>query len=360
MSWRLLLSDYPHAALKDELNVAVLAILEAGGFLTEKELAQNVKIEPAMLVKALLVLHGDRLVEYSRQRVRVSERGKALLDRLTVHLDILDSLVANFDLKPGVKERLKSEIAQYRARSFDQYLVSVATSRSWSDICRDSKVRTYLPRESEASGRLAIWLRDLSAWTRAEARAVDVIVEAKADLRAASHVESTARLALTWIEAMDTLDREPEFWAAVRPQSDVSTGLFCFHQQSRRRLDKTFFLDEWSTDGSWLHYLKSFNRPLDALQAAPAYASKHWVLLPVTPGRPGISNAGVESALRQQLSELLLKLMTAHSLSDLARTTTIDEASLKLLLEQVKDKCQTLLANSTSPREDIGETTREK
>lgn len=351
MSWRLVLSDYPHAVLNDELGVVILAMVESGGLLDEEELAGNLKVDRALLVKTLVALHGDRLIEYARQRVRVSDRGKALLDRLTIGVAIVDGLIAKLDVQPTLKTQLRARIAQYRDQAFDSYVGSISATRSWSAFCGDDDFSPHLPPESEASGHLAIWLRDLELWAETQLQnSVTPSGGARTAFKAAAQYDKQSRLALRWLEALESVERAHDPWQKLSAQRDDLTSVFCLHQQSRARVDESVFADAWAPGGVWLVYLKTFSRLRDALQHVPAYAATHW------PQVAAVVNTEQqdwpERVLRRQFNTLLINLMSAETFSDLAAVTALDESSLRVLLEQIRDRCQKFVseANHSAPQ----------
>lgn len=141
-------------------------------------------------------------------------------------------------------------------------------------FCSDDTLSFHLPPDSDASGRLAIWLRDLEAWANTQLR--DAAPGSRGAFKMAAPDDSRTRLALSWIEALESVEQTLNPWETLSGQRDDPTRLFCLHQQSRARLDDTSFADAWAPGGAWVGYLKTFSRLRDALQHVPAFVATHW------------------------------------------------------------------------------------
>ncbi len=155
--WRLLLSEYPESILKDSFSLAILALLERKGMLTEDEVALALKEEKSRVISTLLALQKNRMVEFSRQSLKVTERGKLLLDRFGLADEIVSDVLRPFAAAESLKRELKASVLRYRSVSFSSYLNSLSAVESWRATCG------FALRDPES----ATWIRSLAGITEA-------------------------------------------------------------------------------------------------------------------------------------------------------------------------------------------------
>lgn len=355
MTWRLVLSDYPSAILRDELGVLILAVLESGGALSEDELKGSLPSAAAKVSEKLVALHADRLVEYSRNRLRVSDRGRVVLDRFSLDQDVVTTHLRCFDLAAPLKHRLSLAISNYRTHSFDRYLNSVSAARSWFMFCFVDGDHGKLPPEAAGSGSLAIWLSDLSAWANEDPATDDTASLLEKSFKLEENATPHHAFALQLMSAFRRVESEPQPWRTLASMDEPVTAFFSYYLTSRRRLEPHLFLDEWAPGGA---ASLACHAPLqlgDNLRTLSDHAFRHWNLDTTITGlqvRHGVVERELD--LRRRLRGLLIDLLTAETIGDLSESAGFEPEQLKLLLLQIRDKCDQLTRapNSDHAQED--------
>jgi len=170
MSWAILLSDYPRSVLRNEESIAILAFLERQGGATEDEMLPFCT-DKASLSAALLELHRNQLVDVNPAFVRITQRGKTLLDRFDLRVDIVEDVLESLALSSTEKTAYRQRLVEYREHAFPLYLNSLRSMRMWEQF--DEKVLprkpTYVSSPTEpvvdrSTAKLTILLRSLRDW----------------------------------------------------------------------------------------------------------------------------------------------------------------------------------------------------
>lgn len=166
MSWALLLSKFPRSILQDEQPLLVLSILERAGLATEKELAEMLGSDEKTTKSMLMRLQMDELAEYGSSHVRLSEKGREVLDRLSLNSDILDDVLDSLALKGQDRSDIQRLLEAYRRTSFRLYQNSLCTLRQWLSLSRFLLKERTRPNQGDATkaGMRSLLLRDLSNW----------------------------------------------------------------------------------------------------------------------------------------------------------------------------------------------------
>lgn len=166
MNWSLLLTKHPRSILQDDNAVIVLALLERSGLTTEEHLSTEVPLEKPSLKKTLLDLQLNGLVEYGSHHVRLTERGKFLIDRFKLQGLIVDDVLDALTLEGREREDYKSLLNVYRDSAFRFYQNSLCSIRIWRDLARRVPARDD-PKEDAAETQAfmqTLLLRDLTNW----------------------------------------------------------------------------------------------------------------------------------------------------------------------------------------------------
>ena len=107
--------------MSDEKGLLILSVIERNGLSTENEISNYFDFENYILKRELINLQLDRLIEYGGSFIRLTSKGKMIIDRLGLQefilVDFLDDL--------GYKEKEKSDmypiVIQYRENAFANY-----------------------------------------------------------------------------------------------------------------------------------------------------------------------------------------------------------------------------------------------
>jgi hypothetical protein len=338
--------------------------LERSGAQTEEELAKQTTSDRATLSKALLMLHRDRCVEYTADFVRVTERGRYFIDRLSLQDEIVTDLLRDVSLQRHESETIREVLLAYRSRSFASYLNSVAAVRTWQATCCSAR---FLPTDetdsAKTSGALAILFRDLQKWFSAKAerhvptsenQALDRLKVAVFGAPGAG--KSAAIRAIPqlheWFEIPDVLKASDNPLKELRRLRSHHQALFCSLELSREIQDENVWLRDWSTPkGKWLVVLDACDSAADFF-AKPELEN---MLLELGWRQQQIGIVSREDVfapiLRQNLGELLSHLLVARDLKDLALRTNSDEQTIRQILESINARCELLLEKKTDPAE---------
>src|SRR5690242_6132771 len=104
MNWPLLLAGYPRSILQDSLPVTILALLERSGLITEDQLVAMAGADEGKTKEALFDLRLNSLIEYGSHHLRLTERGKRLIDRFDLAQEIISNVLDTLDLGDEEKE----------------------------------------------------------------------------------------------------------------------------------------------------------------------------------------------------------------------------------------------------------------
>ncbi len=350
MSWRLLLTEHPDAILRDEITLLLLALLERGGMLTESELQNELKIERPALVKKLLSLHRDKCIEYSRHHIRVSDRGKQIVDRFSLNEEIINDLLSELPLTPDEREAFKEAVREYRNHDFDRYLGSVTALTSWSHTWKLSSLKRDAEPDGARVGSLAILLDDLQDWSvfHFSGHGMEVPQLRIWDLAGqnAPTSEGPIKKAIQWISLKKAVEEDAQPWQRVKILDSPGLGLFCTVKLLQRSSDATVWKDDWSPHGVLFDNLDLCESPREILSCAADYGSEHWGGYPTSRERLRLRRpeTSITRLVSLSIGDLLLKLFSAGSFDQLVSRTGVEAATLERLLNQIKEKCDALLS----------------
>jgi hypothetical protein len=355
MSWRLLLAEYPDPILDGEIPLAILALLDRNGLLTEPELLGQLKIDRHILIEKLLALYKGRFVEYLRHHIKLSDKGRRILNRFALQPDIVEDLINQLPILPTNRKDLRDAVLQYREDAFEQYLASVTAVKSWRRTWSTGSFKEQSKTGAAEIGSLAIIIRDLRDWLihtpsiNSEAAKIWHFL-GHGDITNTvdtPHVDESTHVALKWLNALDAVERAPNPWLAMGNTENPSIGLFCAHQTSRDRLNLSLFLDEWSPDGQWFTILSACHSGYEALENVQRYGMNNWDFGPgsrhelSTYYTRGKSLAG--NRVTQDLGNFLISLLAAQTFDELKASTGFPDTLLNTLLKQIGEKCEDLL-----------------
>jgi hypothetical protein len=305
--------------------------------------------------KLLLTLHRDRCIEYTRDNVQLTERGKEFIDRLALQPEILSELLDKINLVGDLREVLHEALKVYRKRSFSQYFASVTAIRTWEGLCQRSFLARDPDPDFQETGKLAILLRDLTksrVFNRNVTRQVEAAMgEGLKNVRiqiydlnttVSKYVKITDTLvnALGWVDACDTLADAEDPITRIRDMKSGVVQVFCAHEQTRDLWDLDSWRTKWTQRNNKVLLIfdnsRSGSEFLDKASTALREFSDRGVLGHVRQSQYVIS--GITPLLRQSIAEFLVHLNSASTLDDLSERTNTNTASLRPVIEQIAAK----------------------
>lgn len=368
MNWAQVLSEFPRSILENELPMQTLAILERIGLATEEELADYLGVELGPLKHVLLALKMNRCIEYGRNYVTLTTRGKLLVDRFDLKESIIDDLLDSVDLKG--KERLfcKHVIVRYRDEAFKNYLNSLGTIRIWknmaenlSDPLEDEKTEA----EENKLGMLTLLLRDLRNWfqhsgtsTTFSKKFDSELKDSLSSIRILDNKQQrflnkrkldTCRVLLnSWEQG----DWDPALWNKAKINEKKALLLVDFYMfQANTGPDNWFDLywdkkmqlesgEEIKDDISILlvnnNFLKS-KKKVSLINKQLKFANETYH-----------KNWAISDLPTLQTEDLFTSIMLCVDLQDLIRRSGYKQSVLKYLLKELSVKCEELLNDRES------------
>jgi len=371
MNWALLIAEYPRSMLKDELSLIVLVFIERGGLTTEDELSSRLSMENHELKQTLFDLHLNQFIEYSKHHMRVTERGKRLIDRSQLSDDILEDLLNSLSPKYDEREIYKTILQQYRDTSFRYYLNSLGSIKTWENICILIYGQHNMERElSEIQiGKWTLLLRDLRNWWQHSYPDDALLDRANVNLKILlkSHDLPDAKITrsndedivyATYFELLNGIEkrtlypllREPKRVPQIR-YGKISLLLALHDFQAASEPDcwyddlyesRLVSLEEknYSTSSKYLQAIrKMLTRESESKRTAKSKYSQGDFKEKWSPNQQIPGNT----------SNFLELLMIAKTLDELKGLTGLRENLLKSLLTEISTKCDSLLGTEIPP-----------
>lgn len=366
MSWRLLLSEYPDALLSDQLAMVILVLLERGGLVTELELQQELEVDSPTVIRKLVALHHDKCIEYSRDHLRISDRGRLLIDRFALNDDIVDDLLHGLPVSAGRRDFLKSAILRYRNSAFQQYLNSVKAIRFWSRASRLPALKDPAQPDLSGIGSLALLISDLRHHLKDEHEIAHLsghgthmsgLMSGSDSLGTQLPMDDAAHTAIAWLAACHNLEESKAPWKEVKLLDTPGLPVFFAFQFSRKAFETSRWLDEWEDDGRSFMILSKCNSGREASERFGELWETNWR------HESGLFSERVLGNVRQRVdstlplgnvADFLIKLFAASSLDHLVRTTGLSREPLELLLNQIRSHCDMLLPKREPDESELG------
>ncbi len=131
MSWSTILSEYTSAIFKDSMMPLILSWIERIGVTTSKEISKDLQVDEYRLNSIINLLYQNKLVEITNENLKLTLRGKNVLDRLGVTNDILSSILKFSGLNVETSQPIIELFKFYRESSFDHYQKTVWSMNTW-------------------------------------------------------------------------------------------------------------------------------------------------------------------------------------------------------------------------------------
>jgi len=165
MSWPLLLSGYPRPILKGNLPLVILAFLERGGLVTESQLIKQAGADERQVKEALFDLNLSKLIEYGSHHLRLTERGREVIDRFQLDRETVGDILDLLRLKGKEREVYQLALGAYRSTSYTNYLNSVSSLWTMVDIADIASLGAAEHLSEEAGlGMFVLLTSDIAQW----------------------------------------------------------------------------------------------------------------------------------------------------------------------------------------------------
>ena len=362
MNWALLLAEYPRSLMRDELPILILALLERKGLTTETELMQHVRIEPHRLSAILFDLHRNQFIEFGRNSVRVSNRGKSLIERFDAHSNVIDDFLDGLPLQSKERTAYRLVVRNYRDTAFTQYLNSLCSINTWEYIADQTEPeRSEKHTASTNVGKLTLLIRDLRNW----------FMHTRPPVNQFDNLSDLVRRAITSEELTLTNDSSPAsravLWLHTLGQSRTELRSNSSTVEPASLVESLRLLDEFQKSWEKNEWFDSWCDASQKLAEKPQ-TGKHFLVflshsLPkgrkgvelqrqLGPGVLGSSYWWIDQPAEKFSHDFLGKLMLASTLDDLSASSGMDKLSLQTTLTQIQEQCSQLLSsvNEARPR----------
>ena len=358
MNWPLLLSTYPRPLLGNSLPLVLLALLERSGLVTENKLLEQAGAAEADTKNALFDLRLSNLIEYGSHYVRITDRGRILLNRFNLDQDVVSEILDLLALSSEERESYRFALGTYRENAYTSYLNSLGSVHALMDLCRDVPAERTLDREKLAIGRKVLLTRDLVYWWRAK--------EAKAPLAGGEPEYHCKILALRfdgWKAGINEAYPEWSFTNALlrgakedslserftpTPKSGLEERLWTYFDLFRRSSEPNIWFDRledvksnWFRSKNSLENLTTYLAELST--SMRALSADEWPMYTVAnlhvhmPWLHAIDGGSVGA------SGLLEGIRIATRLTEFVGLSGLSREEAQAFLRETADKCQALL-----------------
>lgn len=366
MSWRMLLSKYPDAILKDEIALLLLSLLERGGLLTEDELQSQLNIGRRQLTQKLFSLHKDSLVEYSSHHIRVSERGKQVIDRFGLNDDIIDDLLSTLPLAVDNALSLKKAVKEYRDHAFNRYLSSLISIQCWHSVCGIDSFKEGGDEDDEIVGLLAILLDDLRNWylssSKDDGKNKLTIMPLSNEYKIDHELKSVYSEDLTnskllkktfrWISILNDIRASGKVWSKINSLDSHPETVFSCMKAHTWVLSPSLWKDDWVSKGRLHASILVCNSSDEIIRNTVDYGLQHWSEYDIqNHSLARIMQLSIPGPITDVPSDLLPKLLKSSSLEELQRTTGINYWKLEKILASINGKCEEFLSEGDAEKD---------
>ena len=367
MNWNLILSKYPRSIFDDDKALLLLALLERHGLATEDELSNSTNFEKYLLKKILIDLQLNQLIQYGSNYVRLTEKGKNIIDRF----GLLETIVSDFVDSLGYEGKEKKDFEQvlllYRNSSFEFYQNSLCTIRTWKSLAEEipSKKSSSQSFEELIGGMRSLLLRDLRNWWAHSHQPTSIFQDINKDIQFLICSTNLAETIIpkTWdskkiyaIVFLNKLEKENihlDFSDSIKQQYEIEPLISAFHifqynsapfewyddlcavlpeiPKKRKIEDKGILIKTFNT---LLEQSKIERKLLKTDQAISIKIYPDWI-----------------PTKKESLwgNDILETLMIVSDIRELSRRTGIQETSLRNLLIDIRNKCNNLLGVKHNP-----------
>lgn len=356
MTWPLVLSSYPRPILRNNLPLMVLAIVEKGGLVTEASLAKQAAIGENELQGVLFDLRLDNLLEYGSHHVRLTERGKGVISRFELDIDVASSILDVLQMEGEHRESFARSIQAYRDSAYKLYLNSLCSAWTWHDLAHN----TFQKRASSFSREIVAGMRTLVArdldhwWKRVRMQNETPLFSARVR-EGCAFVSDTLRI---WEASDDELGvfarlsralEEP--WRELprisisddAPQESPVPVVFLSFVKFRSASEPDLWFDRWHQLRISLPQRRRRQRLLSYTRELQNFLSTYTKTPDVRSPESWFAPTNYSSILEGSSDEFLAQLLTADSLSELAEVANLPRDPLRDLLRSLLEKCQRLL-----------------
>ena len=154
------LIDYPNSLFDDERNLLLLAWIEKSGATSEIEVQEGTGWSKHLCNRLLMNLYQNKLVDYERNYIKISNKGKFTLERLNLSETLISDLIDSLKLSKSIGDELDIYLKTYRKTYYGQYLDTLKALQVWDTYA--SLNEEFLLNSSALSfTRLVIVLFDL-------------------------------------------------------------------------------------------------------------------------------------------------------------------------------------------------------
>jgi hypothetical protein len=343
--------------MANETPLIVLAVLEWKGLTTEEDLASEVKVQPHKLSNILFDLQKDALIEFGRNSVRISAKGKILLDRFNIDEGVIDNLLDSLSIRETERSAYRNVLGFYRDAAFSQYLNTQCTIKTWETIADRIPHRKRLSRygAQKKVGKLTLLIRDLRNWFVHAHPPLHIFDELTDPIRIA--ITSTDRQLIARTKGPAGAAAKASAWLSILHQPEPKLQWEELESAEARLLQSIFILDEfqkgWEKNvwfDTWcdVHPMKNYrsaNQFFVVLTDSLPKGQRLNLLADLKDSRVlGSSSWWVNESANDLSENFLGMLMLSSSVSDLIAITGMNKESVEAALSVIERKCRDLLA----------------
>ncbi len=154
------LIDYPNSLFDDERNLLLLAWIEKSGATSDLEVQEGTGWSKHLCNSLLMNLYQNKLIDYERNYIKISNKGKFTLERLNLSETLISDLIDSLKLSKKIGDELDIYLKTYRKTYYEQYLDTLKALQVWDTYAALNK-ESLLNSSALSFTRLVIVLFDL-------------------------------------------------------------------------------------------------------------------------------------------------------------------------------------------------------
>ena len=372
MSWSIILANYPKSILDNDKPVSILALIERQGLTTEDELSKSINVTRHEFKKALFDLHVNQLVEYNSNFVKLTVRGKTLIDRLELDDLILNDVLENISIKGERRKSCETFLRLYRNEAFHSYQNSLCSIRVWKKLVQDlpSKETEKELNDAFKAGVQVLLYRDISSWIEKtkdyrylidwkdiEGYKADKFVPGNLKAFISSEESNVGQFASDYLDAIFSQKDKRKIFKKKKTRENLFKSLFVIFSTYQASCERDIWFDNLVEAANSLPSTKRF-------RSEKTYIKKLWKALnDLTEnglGENKIPNSWFDSS-HDVATSLIEKetfiglILKANSINELSKISGMAVDLLEKLLQEINQKCCLLLSNTKTNSKEISD-----
>ncbi len=344
--------------LNDETALLILALLERNGLATEDELINDINFEQHKIKQVLVALQMNQLISYGSNYVRLTTKGKNIIDRFDLLEPVISDLLDDLGYKGKEKTDFEHILIQYRNSSFDFYQNSLCTIKTWKNLANnilDSE--DVLFSQELLGGMRSFLLRDIRNWWAHSHQSESTLNKISKEIRVlicSPHLDkitsykklsSSKKYTLVLLKKLEQQNIHADIQNPIELKAQPLVSAFHLFQYTSEPFiwydDLCEALPNIPNKKIFENkniFLKTFKALLEESRSEHNFVQEKEI---------HISHRWQPTKQQSIHNNDVFEMLTVVSnIADLSSRTGVQEENLKSLLTEIRDKCNTILGTS--------------